>query len=176
MTVSIKEFDDILETEQTAQTNATMLRAYEESKCLCKKLLDFDSVIWNDDINPIVDTCRKLGIKEFTISVHQGNILDVLAEFQKLGVSVQCITEIEAHTERRDWYENAFLMKVEDTFTPAQLWSNAIDAVYLADEAFHKAILHYDNKQELTAQELTALQQLEAMSIDCSRLIRVLEE
>lgn len=184
--VSIKEFDDILEAlaEQgmysaqvkPEQANATMLQAYEKSKYLGKELLDFDDVIWGDNIKPIADACRKLGIKEFTISVHQIDILDVLAAFQKLGVSVQCITEIAVHLNRRNWYEDAFLMEVEDAPTPAQLWSKAVDAVYLADEAINKAVLSKQQEENPKEQEQNPeTQELKAIQAMCSRLIRVVE-
>lgn len=192
MTVSIKEFDDILDALQKqgmfaiqvkpAQANATMLQAYERSQYLGKELLDFDNVIWDDDIQTIADTCRKLGIKQFTISARLGNLTDVLAEFQKLGVSVQRITEIEIHGPNGgNWRDNAFLMRVENTPTPAQLWSNAVDALYLADEALTNAILN-NEKAEDEAEDSEAedtenkeIQKLKALQDACSRLIKALE-
>ena len=183
MTVSIKEFDDILDALQKQgmfatqvkpeQANATMFMAYEVSKALGKELLDFNEVIWNNDIQTIADTCRKLGIKQFTISVRQGNLTDVLAEFQKLGVSVQRITEIEIHGPNGgNWRDNAFLMRVENTATPAQLWSNAVDALYLADEALNEAVLSYEDTEDAENKEI---QELRALQGACSKLIKALE-
>ena len=67
----------------------TILRAYESNKAAGNARLDFNDVIWDADIKSIADTLRKSSIKEFTISVPQGNLIDVLTAFQELGVFIE---------------------------------------------------------------------------------------
>ena len=64
-TVVIREYEEII------SDNMTILNAYENSKKAGNARLDFNDVIWDEDIKAIADTLRKSGIKEFTISIRQ---------------------------------------------------------------------------------------------------------
>ena len=48
--------------------NGTLYWAYQNSKEAGKDLIDFNEVIWDYDIDPIPESCKALGITEFTIS------------------------------------------------------------------------------------------------------------
>ena len=104
--ISIKEFDDILDALHQQdknvwavapeQANATMLHAYEHSKELGKSRLDFHCVIQDTDVQPIAETCERLGITEFTITVMQGELVrNILPAFQELGIRCQGTTKVE---------------------------------------------------------------------------------
>ena len=123
--VVIKEFEDILEAlkEQgkaywsvsKEQTNPAMFKAYCESREEQKELLDFKEPMWDEDILPIAEKCRQLSIRQFTISVRQSNIIDILTEFQNAGITIQGMTKIHAQDERMgDRVISAFLMNVQD--------------------------------------------------------------
>lgn len=111
-TIAIKEYDDILERlasegkfdgniydfvmDDPNDDEWITLNAYLLSKTMSNSRLDFSETIYDEaDIENITENCRRLGIKEFTISVRQENLLDtVLPAFQKLGVVIQGITEV----------------------------------------------------------------------------------
>lgn len=96
--LEIREFDEILSRSREfndASDNRTMLWAYENSKAAGNARLDFNEVIWDEDIKAIADTLRKSGIREFTISVHQGNLIDMLAAFQELGIFIKCMVQVK---------------------------------------------------------------------------------
>ena len=69
-------------------------KAYRNNEAAGNARLDFNDVIWDEDIKAIAETMRKAGIKEFTISVPQGNLLNILAAFQELGVFVQGVVQV----------------------------------------------------------------------------------
>ena len=95
--VVIREYEEILNGSRNfdeARDNQTILKAYEANKAAGNARLDFNDVIWDEDIKAIADTMRKSGIKEFTISVHQGNLIDILTAFQELGVFIGGMVQV----------------------------------------------------------------------------------
>lgn len=96
--VVIEEYEGILnggrEFDKATQ-NWTILKAYESNKEAGNARLDFNDVICDRDIKAIADALRKSGIKEFTISVHQGNLIDVLTAFQELGVFIKGMVQVK---------------------------------------------------------------------------------
>ncbi len=75
-------------------SNKATAKAYRNTESAGNPRLDFNDVIWDEDIKAIADTMRKAGIKEFTISVPQGNLLNVLAAFQELGVFIHGVVQV----------------------------------------------------------------------------------
>ena len=76
--------------------NPTMYWAYMKSIEAGNDILDFNDVIWEHDIQPIVDTCNKVGITEFTISSNFTGLLKTMYELEKRGFKVVGITEVRA--------------------------------------------------------------------------------
>lgn len=76
--------------------NPTMYWAYMKSRDSENDILDFNDVIWEHDIQPIVDTCNKVGITEFTISSNFTGLLKTMYELNKRGFKVVGITEVRA--------------------------------------------------------------------------------
>ena len=77
--------------------NPTMYWAYRKSCDAENDILDFNDVIWEHDIQPIVDTCNKVGITEFTISSNFTGLLKTMYELSKRGFNVVCTTEVRAN-------------------------------------------------------------------------------
>ena len=97
--LEIREFEELLNGSRDfdeASDNRTMLWAYENTRAEDNARLDFNDVIWDADIKPISRKLRMLGIKEFTISVRQGNLTDILAAFQELGIFIKGTIQIKS--------------------------------------------------------------------------------
>lgn len=75
--------------------NPTMFWAYRDSQEAESEMLNFSEVIWNDDIAPIVETCRENGIHEFTISSTFSSLIETMAEFEKLGCKLAGLTTVK---------------------------------------------------------------------------------
>ena len=76
-------------------TNYTVYKAYHKSKEAGKDLIDFNDMIWPDDVEAIVNTLKANGIKEFTISCRFCDMIDRLVDFEKPGCTVEGTTEIK---------------------------------------------------------------------------------
>ena len=91
----IGEFDKILaeNSKIDSNINRTLIMAYEDSIENKNPLINFDRVIWSEDIAPIVDTLRKDGIKEFSISNTASCLTKTLEAFEALGCKVCGLTK-----------------------------------------------------------------------------------
>ena len=93
----IAKFENIIEDWKEikkAGINRTMYLAYFKSKASEQELIDFNDVIWADDVEAIVTTLKENGIKEFTISCKFCDLIDRLEAFEKLGCKIKGTTEI----------------------------------------------------------------------------------
>ena len=79
-----------------AGINSTMYSAYFDSKDAGNELIDFNSVIWDEDVLEIVRVCRENDIREFTISSTMSSIIATIAEFEKLGCKMFGIMQVNA--------------------------------------------------------------------------------
>ena len=79
---------------EKAGINRTSYLAYCKSKANEQELIDFNDVIWAEDIEAIVTILKENGINEFTISCKFCDLIDRLAAFEKLGCKVKGTTEI----------------------------------------------------------------------------------
>lgn len=82
--------------------NSTFGAAYLDSIEAENDLPNFGRVIWEDDIDEILEDCRKTGITEFTISSAFSGLLTTIAEFQKRGCTMQGLVEINSSYDK-DW-------------------------------------------------------------------------
>jgi hypothetical protein len=73
----------------------TLGQAYLYSKEAGNDLPNFAEVIWDDDIETILADCRKLGIKEFTISSTFSSLIETIARFEELGCTLDGIVKIK---------------------------------------------------------------------------------
>lgn len=81
--------------------NGTAFWAYRKSIDAGNDLIDFSEVIWDDDIDAIVQTFTDSGIAEFTISSTFSGLIPTLAAFDKHGFKMTGITEVNA--SYTDW-------------------------------------------------------------------------
>lgn len=97
----IKLFEDFKHKEVhdffNAGINPTMYWAYRKSCEAGNDILDFNDVIWEHDIQPIVDTCNKVGITEFTIISNFTGLLKTMYELEKRGFKVVGTTDVRAN-------------------------------------------------------------------------------
>ena len=72
----------------------TLGQAYLYSKEAGNDLPNFAEVIWDNDIETILADCRKLGIKEFTISSTLSSLIETIARFEELGCTLDGIVKV----------------------------------------------------------------------------------
>lgn len=90
----IAEFEQLFNACKSG-ANYETYRAYHKSKEVAKDLIDFNDIIWPDDVEAIVTTLRKNNIREFTISCRFYDMIDRLADFEKLGCKADGTTRIK---------------------------------------------------------------------------------
>lgn len=64
-------------------------------------LINFGDVIWDYDIDEILENCRRFGIESFTISSTFSSLIITIAEFQKRGCKLEGLIEINSRFD--DW-------------------------------------------------------------------------
>lgn len=92
MKLEIQEFENII--RLNAEGNRTLIKAYCQSKERGNTLIDFNEIIWERDVEPIVATLRRAGVKEFTISSSMTGIVEFFAAFKKLGAEIQDVVYV----------------------------------------------------------------------------------
>ena len=93
------------------KANNTLFCAYVRGKESGNRRIDFSDIIWNHDVQPIAETLRRLGIKEFTISSAASNLFANLVEFKKFGVVLA--DAVMVNNFSGDHKMPALLLKVE---------------------------------------------------------------
>jgi hypothetical protein len=73
----------------------TLGQAYLYSKEAGNDLPNFAEVIWDDDIETILADCRRLGVKEFTISSTFSSLIETIARFEELGCTLDGIVRVK---------------------------------------------------------------------------------
>ena len=77
--------------------NPTTFWAYRNS-CRCENdLIDFNEVIWDEDIEAIAETLDANGITEFTISCNFSGLIRTLVAFEKVGFKMAGTTQVNAN-------------------------------------------------------------------------------
>lgn len=76
--------------------NGTMFLAYCRSIESGNDRIDFNEVIWDEDVDAIATCLKENGIREFTISDTFSGLIPTLAAFDKLGIHMAGITEVNA--------------------------------------------------------------------------------
>lgn len=89
----IKQYEDAIANQVASLTgagiNGTMFWAYRDSKKANCEELNFYEVIWEKDIDEIVETCRKEKIGTITISSGYSSLTTTLWEFVKRGCTIE---------------------------------------------------------------------------------------
>ena len=81
--------------------NSTFGAAYFYSEEAGNELINFAEVIWDYDIDEIIENCQRFGITEFTISSTFSSLILTIAEFEKKGCKLQGLVEI--NSRHNDW-------------------------------------------------------------------------
>lgn len=81
--------------------NPTFGSAYFYSKEAGNRLPNFAEVIWERDIEEIIENCRRFDIKDFTISSTFSGLLTTIAEFEKHGCHMVRLIEVNSNID--DW-------------------------------------------------------------------------
>ena len=68
--------------------NRTFYWAYIRTQETTNENLDFEDVIWENDVEGIIKNCKEFGLKEITISSRFSSLIDILAEFEKQGAKL----------------------------------------------------------------------------------------
>jgi len=82
--------------EGRSDLNRTLISAYKKAKETGNRYLDFYDVVWDCDIEAIVDECRKAGVDFITISSSQSGMMETLVKFQQLGCKLEMIVQVKA--------------------------------------------------------------------------------
>lgn len=74
--------------------NRTFYWAYIRTQETTNEILDFNDVIWENDVEGIIKNCKEFGLKEITISSRFTSLIDILAEFEKQGAKLVGLTQV----------------------------------------------------------------------------------
>lgn len=74
--------------------NRTFYWAYIRTQETTNENLDFEDVIWENDVEGIIKNCKEFGLKEITISSRFSSLIDILAEFEKQGAKLIGLTKV----------------------------------------------------------------------------------
>lgn len=83
------------------KVNPTFGAAYFYSQEAGNDLINFGEVIWDYDIDEILENCRRFEITEFTISSTFSSLIVTIAEFEKRGCKLEGLVEINSRYD--DW-------------------------------------------------------------------------
>ena len=81
--------------------NATFGAAYFTSVDAGNDLPDFSEVIWDHDIDEILENMKRFEIFEFTISSTFSSLIETIAELEKRGCHLEGLVEINSRYD--DW-------------------------------------------------------------------------
>lgn len=77
------------------EVNGTFFNAYIKTQRYGYKELDFNDVIWENDIEEIIANCKKFNVKHFTISNTASGFIRKLALFKKAGCDFAGLSTIK---------------------------------------------------------------------------------
>ena len=93
----IRKFEEAIACKESRKLsdfgiNSTMFWAYRKSQEAGCEFLNFDDVIWNYDVAPIVEACQEEGIERITISSTFSSLVENLSFFDELGCKILGMT------------------------------------------------------------------------------------
>ena len=91
----IKVFEEA-KNNKDSNVNYKVYWAYENAKEAGNELLDFNDVIWEQDIPEIIEACRENNITTFTISSTFSSLITTLAEFERLGCQMSGLVKVKS--------------------------------------------------------------------------------
>ena len=96
--------------------NHTLYWAYQTSLEAKNDTIDFNNVIWADDVEPIIDACKKYGFERITISSTFSSMNSILWQFLERGCTVEGMQQVNMRfkniwTGKRD-QQPAIMIKI----------------------------------------------------------------
>ena len=101
---AIEKFDNVIAQGREVideSINYTVFRAYRIGLKTKNDTIDFGEVIWNQDVEGVVETLREFGFESFTISNTASGMTELVAEFLKHGCKLAGMTVVK--TQYEDW-------------------------------------------------------------------------
>ena len=71
-----------------------IMRDYEVSRDNGNEILNFDDIIWDDDVEDLIACMKENGIKDFTYSSKATNAIETLSLFKQAGCTIGDLVEI----------------------------------------------------------------------------------
>lgn len=113
----IEKFEEAKENQKTyeeANINSTLGQAYFRSQDADYDLINFDDVIWDHDVEAIVNECKAQNITMITITSGYSGMIQTFGAFDKLGCRIVGMTELK---KRARWdntveYQSAIILKI----------------------------------------------------------------
>lgn len=100
--MNIERFEQALaQCKKDETVNSMLLCAYRGSKEDGNEHINFGEVIWDYDIESILESLKAENITEFTISSTFSSLIETLATFDKLGCRMAGLTQVKARYT--DW-------------------------------------------------------------------------
>lgn len=94
----INEIEKLMSVGSEAWESIGINRRFGNAYCYSREsgadLINFYEVIWDNDVEEIIDNCKKYGITAFTISNSFPGLLDIMAKFKKMGCRFDGIVTI----------------------------------------------------------------------------------
>ena len=97
----ISEFEQPFEACKSG-INYEVYRAYHKSKEAGKDFIDFNELIWPNEVEAIVNILKANDIKAFTISCRSTNLIDCLVIFEKFNCKMSGFTQLKTGWKRID--------------------------------------------------------------------------
>lgn len=95
---NIEKFEEAIKNEvkdlKSEGINRTMFWAYRDTKDTGADDLNFHEVIWEEDIEPIVKTCRDEGIEQITISSTFSGLNNTLWKLTEYGCTIEGMKKV----------------------------------------------------------------------------------
>jgi hypothetical protein len=90
----------------------TFYWAYQNSHEAENEVLNFDDVVWEQDVPAIVEDCRRFGINRFTISCGMSSMAELIWTFEQHSCCLIGMTQVNSRfTETTaDWEEKRRLL------------------------------------------------------------------
>ena len=76
--------------------NSSLYWAYKNSQEVGNETIDLNEVIWERDIEPMINFCRENGLSQITISSNFSGLISTLSGFEKHGCKMGGLTEVKA--------------------------------------------------------------------------------
>lgn len=107
---TIKRFEDVRKNNGYGKKlnelgiNSAFYWAYFNSKEAENSIINFNDVIWDDDVDKIIEHCKEFKLNEITISCNASGLLDILTQFESKGCKIE--GTLKVNSTYKDWQTN----------------------------------------------------------------------